>query len=72
MQHALQELERQQLLNAVSTSGRFITNDETIIQTTKQKRLQELTEICVKSFEALGVSPAQAAEYLRKYQERKD
>ena len=72
MQHALQELERQDLLVTMGTSGRFVTENCEIIEAAKQQRIQALTQDCLKKFAALGVSADQAAVYLLQYEKRKD
>lgn len=72
MQHALQELERQQLLVTVGTNGRYVTENQEIIEAAKKQRIQNLTEECVKKFAALGVSPAQASAFLTEFAARKD
>lgn len=72
MQHALQELERQQLLVTMGTNGRYVTENEAVIKEAKEQRIKSLTEECVKKFEALGVSSHQAAGFLMQYGNRKE
>lgn len=72
MQHALQELERQQLLITNGTSGRYVTEDEAVIQSAKNQRIKSITEDYIKKFSAIGISPEQAANFLTQYVDRKE
>lgn len=72
MQHALQELERQQLLVTMGTNGRYVTENEAVIKEAKEQRIKSLTVECAKKFEALGVSSDQAASFLMQYGNRKE
>lgn len=64
MQHALQELERMQLLVTSGTSGRYVTSGPNVLESMRASRLRELAADCIKRFAAFGLSPAQAAELL--------
>lgn len=64
MQHALQELERLQLLITDGTNGRHVTMDTRILDNLRDQRLIELVEECVTKFQLLGISPSQAADLL--------
>lgn len=64
MQHALHELEQQNILITVGTSGRFVTSNSQILESMREKRLWELTIECSKRFAAFGINPAQAAQLL--------
>lgn len=72
MQHALQELERQQLLLGMGTSGRYVTENEAVIKAAKEQRIQSLTEEYVTKLDALGISSDQAASFLMQYKTRKE
>lgn len=64
VQHALRELEQEGLLCAHGTNGRFVTEDEQVLQKLRQARIRELVTDCAQKFAALGLSPAQAAQEL--------
>ena len=64
VQHALHELEQEGLLSAHGTNGRFVTEDEQVLQRLRSARIRELAEDCAQRFAALGLSPAQAAQEL--------
>ena len=71
MQHALHELEQQKSLVTAGTSGRFVTHDETVLETMRINRLKELTVECAKRFSAFGITPAQAAQLLLELNEER-
>lgn len=71
MQHALHALEQEGLLSAHGTNGRFVTEDERVLERLRETRIRELAEECAEKFAALGLSPAQAARELMGL-ERKD
>lgn len=71
MQHALHELEQQKILVTAGTSGRFVTHDETVLETMRINRLKELTVECAKRFSAFGITPAQAAQLLLELNEER-
>ncbi len=56
MQKALAELERNGLVYSQRTSGRFITEDENMIQQTKQNLAKEQITTFLKKMEQLGFS----------------
>lgn len=72
MQHALQELERQQLLLNMGTNGRYVTEDESVIKAAREQRIESLTAEYAKKFAAIGVSIKQAASFLAQYGSRKE
>ena len=69
MQKALTELERQSLVFAVRTTGRYITEDEELIQNTKK----EFAAFHVKNYydemSALGFGREEMLQYIREYEE---
>ncbi len=72
MQRAMQELEQDGLVVTHSTNGRFVTEDQNVIQQAKQVQIQELVTRCVLQFQELGITPAEAAALLSDYEnERK-
>ena len=56
MQKALAELERNGLVYSQRTSGRFITEDENMIQQTKENLAKEQITTFLKKMEQLGFS----------------
>ena len=72
MQHALQELEAEKLLIAMGSSGRFVTEDTTIIENAKVEMVKRLTEEFILKLEGLGFSPAQVAEILTDFTSQKE
>lgn len=71
MQHALHELEQQNILVTAGTSGRFVTSDTHVLEAMRQRRLKELTMECAKRFSAFGISPFQAAQLLLELSEER-
>lgn len=67
VQHALQELERTGLLVTMGTSGRYVTEDRSVLSALRSEKLMELTEQCIKRFALLGVSVPEAVELFQKY-----
>lgn len=64
VQHALHELEQEGLLSAHGTNGRFVTEDEQVLQQLRNNRIRALALECALKFAVLGLSPAQAAQEL--------
>lgn len=64
VQHALHELEQEGLLCAHGTNGRFVTEDEQVLQQLRNNRIRALALECAQKFAVLGLSPAQAAQEL--------
>ena len=69
MQRALAELERQQLLVAAGTAGRFVTDNQEILRQLRQQRLGELARDCARQFAVYGLSPREAAALLEGLEE---
>lgn len=72
MQHALHELENTGLLVSRGTSGRFVTQDPVILEGIRTRRLRELTARCISQYQALGVTPSEAARLLLEYESQKE
>ena len=64
VQHALHELEQEGLLSAHGTNGRFVTEDEQVLQQLQNNRIRALALEYAQKFAVLGLSPAQAAQEL--------
>lgn len=67
MQKALSELEREGLVMSRRTSGRFITEDEDLISNKKRDLARGEIENFVRKMEAMGITPDEAADYIREY-----
>lgn len=59
-QRALAELERQQLCRSERTAGRFVTSDETRIDTLRSELAQGAADDFVRRARGLGMRPEQA------------
>lgn len=66
MQKALSELEREGLLYANRTSGRFITEDITMIKDMKLDLARELLASFLEQMEKLGFSKDEIKEFMLK------
>jgi DNA-binding transcriptional regulator YhcF (GntR family) len=72
MQRALHELELEKLLTTDSTNGRFVTDDQAVLEALRARQLQELTQKCVRQFAAYGVTAAEAAKLMTQYEQEKE
>ena len=72
MQRALTEMERQGLLVSGGTSGRTVTQDTGILTALREDTLGELARECAERFAVFGVTPAQAAELLKKLDNKEE
>ena len=72
MQRALTELEREGLLVSGGTSGRTVTQDTGILTALREDTLGELARECAERFAVFGVTPAQAAELLKKLDNKEE
>lgn len=70
MQKALSELERSRLLFSNRTSGRFITEDDTMIQNIKEELAKENIETFLKNMEKIGFDKKQTAELILNFEKR--
>ena len=61
MQRALTELEREGLVHAQRTSGRFVTEDTRVIEKMKNELAQELAAAFLEKMAALGYNAGEAA-----------
>ena len=66
MQRAMSELEESGLVSALRTAGRFVTEDNTILEQSKRSLANEMAQDYLKKIERLGYSPEEAAELLLK------
>ncbi|MCR4694439.1 MAG: GntR family transcriptional regulator [Pseudobutyrivibrio sp.] len=66
MQRALSELERDGLMHSERTSGRFITEDITMIDKLKEELATKRIEDFLKQMERLGLSPREIKDLIAK------
>ncbi|MCM1158530.1 MAG: GntR family transcriptional regulator [Bacteroidales bacterium] len=71
MQKALQELERESLVFAVRTTGRYITEDTLLIEETKKEFAHEHVSSYYEEMKALGYDKKGMMEMLSAYKEEK-
>ena len=64
VQRALTELEREGLVYAQRTSGRFVTEDETVIKKTKSELATELVDAFLEKMSAIGYSAKETASLI--------
>ena len=72
MQRALTELEREGLLIGGGTTGRTVTQDQAVLSSLREDTLAELARECAERFAVFGVTPAQAAELLKKLDSKEE
>ena len=72
MQRALTELEREGLLIGGGTTGRTVTQDQAVLSSLREDTLAELARECAERFAVFGVTPAQAAELLKKLDNKEE
>jgi DNA-binding transcriptional regulator YhcF (GntR family) len=64
MQRALQELERERLVFSQRTSGRFVTEDVTMIEEAKNSLAQAQLQVFLREMKALGYTMEQIRKLL--------
>ena len=72
VQRALTELEREGLLVSGGTSGRRVTEEETVLEEMKEQSILEMARECAEKFRVFGLSPAQAAQRLMLLEEQEE
>ena len=72
MQRALTELEREGLLVSGGTTGRTVTQDQAVLSSLREDTLAELARECAERFAVFGIRPAQAAELLKKLENKEE
>ena len=65
VQRALAELEREGLVHAQRTSGRFVTEDKTVIEKTKNELAMELVDAFLEKMAAIGYGAMETAALIR-------
>jgi len=69
MQRALSELEHQGILISKGNLGRFVTEDQAIIDALRQQTIRQTVDACAAMFGALGLSMKEAALLLSQKEE---
>lgn len=72
MQKALSELERQNLVYAVRTTGRYITEDTALIEKTKEEFAASHVAVYYGEMKALGFDREDMIRLLSEYEEGKE
>lgn len=72
MQRALQELEREEMVFSQRTSGRFVTEDRTVIENVKKNIAGEQVKSFLESMKKLGYSKDEIISLLSVEEEEKD
>ncbi len=67
MQKALVELEEEQLIYTERTNGKFVTDDEKLIEKTKKNLAQEKISNYLNSMNNIGIDYESAVKYLQEY-----
>ena len=65
MQKALAELENEKLIYTERTNGKFVTEDEKMIEKTKKQLAQEKVNNYLNSMESIGIGYESAVKYLQ-------
>ena len=66
VQRAMAELEREGLVHALRTSGRYITEDAALIDELRERLAREEVAAFLEKMRALGLSEAQTEELIKK------
>ena len=72
LQKALTELERDGLVYALRTSGRFVTEDRALIRRAKNELAQEQIDQFLERMEAIGYTIDESITLIRQTKERKN
>ena len=72
MQRALTELEREGIVFSQRTSGRFITEDISLLEQVKADLAKEHAKLYFDSMEGLGYGKSDALKHLERYMEEND
>ncbi len=65
VQHAFTELENEGIIIAKGTLGRFVTEDEQVVQAVREQMARNLAKTFVQEMGQLSISPEQALELIR-------
>jgi len=64
MQKAFAELEREEILHAERTAGRFVTKNKLLIESIRYKEARRITESFIKQMKSLGYTEEEIIEFL--------
>ena len=65
IQKALSELEDEKLIYTERTNGKFVTEDEKLIQNVKKQLAKEKVNNYIKSMNSIGIDLEEAISYLK-------
>lgn len=71
MQKALQALETLGLVNTQRTSGRYITNDQSLLDAVKQDMAQQNVHSFLLGMRKLGITEEEAIAYIKREEDHK-
>lgn len=71
IQRAVSELEREQLVFAQRTAGRFVTNDISLIEFKRKEMAIEMIKEFIDSMQTIGYSKEELQKFISQYYERK-
>ncbi len=69
MQRALMTLEQEKILVACGTTGRFVTDDEAILEAMRRRQVEAVVKGCARQLKDVGLTMAEAAQLLAKLEE---
>ena len=69
MQRSLLELEREGLLVSCGTTGRFVTDNKTVLDAMRQKAVDAAIRTSAEQYKTLGITLSEAAALLLKLEE---
>ena len=72
MQRALLEMEREGLLVAQGTLGRFVTHNPQVLEKMRREAVDAVIRDCAAQFRAVGLTMEQAAQLLLAYQHEEE
>ena len=67
VQKALQELEDIELIYTERTNGKFVTNNQSLIEKYKKSYAKELTNKYILDMKSIGINASHIIEYLKEY-----
>lgn len=70
MQRALAEIEREGYIISMRTSGKFVTDDATLIDKLGRSRSDEVIKAFIDSLNKVGMTIDEAIELLKQYKEQ--
>jgi DNA-binding transcriptional regulator YhcF (GntR family) len=72
MQRALTELEEEQVLVNLGTTGRCVTDDQQILEQLRSQIIDQTVRHCAQQFSALGLTMQEAAKLLQELEEKEE